>query len=292
MTTSLIIKDTRPTKDFTIITQIGLKTVNLALAHKDAIEARLPGAIDSLILNLDAVGVVVPGALQARNEARAATAAQNAQVEKGYLQVQAIRETIRTSGAPKDVQRAYGVGQRTASDRVASVKAALLQITKRASDEPEEAATFGIIAEDVAAMTALVNALMGSNSTQEKKRADAPLTTKERNRTGNRILQTVGLILGAGRIAFANNPEVRASFEALAPKRKRKVAPKPKAAKPALPVKPAEPTKPAEPSVIAEPTKPAEPTIIAEPTKPAEPVKPPEGTTTSVPSPAAPTAVS
>jgi hypothetical protein len=284
MTSILSTKNTRPKKDFTIITQIGLKTVNLALAHKDAIEVRLPGAINSLILNLDAVGVVVPGALQARNEARAATVAQNAMVEKGYSLVQAVRETIRTSGAPKEVQRAYGVGQKTASDRVAAVKAALLQITGRASSEPEEAATFGIIAEDVAAMTALVNSLMGSNSTQEKKRADAPLTTKERNRTGHRILQTVTLIVGAGRIAFANDPDIRASFEALAPKRKRS-APKPKAAKTAPPAKIAEPAK------TAEPPKPVEPAKITDPAKTAEPVKAPESTSTSIPSTGAPTPV-
>lgn len=249
MTAELPVKTSRPKKSFSSITQIGLKALGLATTYKDAIEARLPGAIESLAGNLDALGVVVPDALQTRHEAIAATAAQNAMIQKGYARVQAVRETVRSSGAPREVRRAYGIGQKTAGHRARDVKAALQQIIDRAKDAPEEAAMFGIIAEDVAAMTAFVAALTNTRQAQEKKRADAPLTTQERNRTGNQIILTVTLISGAGRIAFADNPEVCARFEALTA-RPRKSARKPKAE--------AEPAKAAEPVTATEPAKAAE----------------------------------
>ena len=48
MATSLITKDTHPAKDFTGITQIGIKAYNLALAHKEEIDPRLPGTANMI----------------------------------------------------------------------------------------------------------------------------------------------------------------------------------------------------------------------------------------------------
>src|SRR4051812_35685802 len=111
MNSPLNIKDTRPRIDFTTITQVGLQAYNLGLAHKAAIDPSRPGTIDGLGTDLDAIGVVVPGAVQAHHEARVATSTQNTLLEQGYTRVRAIRTAIRKAGAPKDVQRAYGVGQ-------------------------------------------------------------------------------------------------------------------------------------------------------------------------------------
>lgn len=151
--------------------------------------------------------------------------------------------TVAKVGAPQEIRRAYGVGQRTDPARVRDVKAALQQIISRATSAPEEAAGFGLIAADVAALTTFLVALTDANTTQEKKRAHAPLSTKERNLTANRILQAAVLIAGAGMRVFADSPPTHAIFEALmagtkkaAPSRAKKNAEPPKAAESAATV--------------------------------------------------------
>jgi hypothetical protein len=215
MTNPLTIKDTHPAKDFTGITQAGLKAYNLAVLYKAEIEARLPGTTDALSADLVAFGVVVPGAVQARHESRVATTTQNTVLKQGYERVRAIRQTVRKAGAKKDVQRAYGVGQATSPNMVRHVQAALQQIVDRATGAPDEAAGFGLTATAVAELNTFVSALTDADMTQEKKRAHAPLSTKQRNVTANRILQTTVLIAGAGMLAFADNPLTLANFKAL-----------------------------------------------------------------------------
>jgi hypothetical protein len=215
MTRPLILKESHPNKDFTGITQAGLKAVSLGLTHKAVIDARLPGAIDRLNADLDAFGVVVPGALQARHEAKAATTSQNAVLEQGHERVRAIRQMVQKSGAPKDVRQAYGVGQGTRRNVVRHVQAALQQIVDRATSAPEEAAGFGLVPSAVEELKTFIAALMAADKTQENKRAHAPLSTKERNLTANRILQATVLIAGTGMLAFADDPRTLASFKAL-----------------------------------------------------------------------------
>jgi hypothetical protein len=228
VTRSLILKDTHPPKDFTSITQAGLKALNLGLTHKAEIDPRLPGITDSLSADLDALGAVVPGAVQARHEAQVATRTQNAVLGQGYARVRAIRLTVRKSGVKKEVQRAYGVGQTTKSHVVRDVKAALQQIVDRAIKAPEEAAAFGLAPAAVDALQAFLEAFMDANRTQERKRANVPQSTKERNLTANRVLQSAVLIAGAGMLAFADDPVTFASFEALMASTKRTRAPKAK----------------------------------------------------------------
>lgn len=215
MTSAIIVKDNHPARDFVSITQVGLKAYDLGVANQASIEARLPGTLAALAKDLDTLGVVVPGATQARNEAVAATAAQNALVRQGYAQVRAIRQVVRKAGAPADVQRAYGVGRVTSPRRVRDVSAALQQIVDRAAAAPQEAAGFGLVAADVTTLRAFIAQLTTADAVQEKKRAGAPLSTKQRNVIGNRIVQTAAMIAGTGMRAFVSTPPVYASFEAL-----------------------------------------------------------------------------
>jgi hypothetical protein len=216
MASPLTVKDSFPHKDFTAVTQVGLKASSLALAHKAEIEPRLPaGALAGLDQDLESLGVVVPGAKQARDESMGATAAQNTALEKGYARIRAIRTTVRKTGAAADVKRAYGVGQKIDRRSVRDVNAALQQIVDRAKSNPGEAKGFGLIAADVTALEAALVAVSQADSIQEKRRAGAPLSTKERNKTANRILQAATRIAGAGLIAFAHQPAEQASFEAL-----------------------------------------------------------------------------
>lgn len=215
MPRSLILKDTHPPKAFASITQVGLKATSLALEHQEVIDARLPGTLDRLTADLVALGVVVPGTVQVRHEARVATTLQNSLLEQGYARVRAIRETVRKAGAPKDVRRAYGVGQVTDRSMVRHVKAALQQIINRATSTPEEAAEFGFTPEAVTELQTFLASFTEATQTQQKKRAHSPLSTKARNLTANRVLQAAVLIAGAGMLAFVADPLTHASFEAL-----------------------------------------------------------------------------
>jgi uncharacterized protein YqgV (UPF0045/DUF77 family) len=214
-TSQLPVNDSRPRKPFSSISIIGYKALDLVNAHKVEIESRLPGVGEDLSKYLEAMSVVVPGAIQARNVVVAFTSAQNALLQQGCDRAREIRETVRRAGAAMEVRKAYGVGRPISPNHFGNVIAALQQIVQRATEAPEEAASFGLIDADVAALAKLIDALTEADSAQDQKRASAPLTTKERNRTGNRIIQTVVLIAGAGRSAFADEPSVRASFNEL-----------------------------------------------------------------------------
>jgi len=216
MTSPIIATDAHPNQGFDSITQLGLKALNLAILHQAVIEPRLPaGTINGLTSDLDALGVVVPGAQQVQRESQTATAEQRAALRKGYARVRAVRSAVRKSGAPKDVQRAYGVGQYVNPTLVRDVKSMLKQIIDRAMAEPAEAAGFGIIKKDIDAMSATYQMITDVDKEQNQKRASAPLSTKARNRTANRILKAVALISGAGMLEFVDAPEHREDFEAL-----------------------------------------------------------------------------
>lgn len=215
MTTSLFTKETHPNRDFADITQIGLKAHALAAEHTAEIEARLPGVTATLKDDVESLLTIVPEAKATRQEAMAATATQNAILRQAYSHVQTIRTTVRKSGAPSEVLDAYGVGKTTYAKKVSDVSAALQQIVSRATSAPAEAEAFGVVAADVAAMKALIAALATAEMEQEVKRASAPMSTKARNATANRVLQTAVVIAGAGMRAFPVDSADYASFKEL-----------------------------------------------------------------------------
>jgi hypothetical protein len=205
-----------PKKDFSLITQSGLKALNLGTMHKAALSPRLPaGTLDLLAIDLQKLGAVVPNAKATRAAAQVATATQGTALAEGYALVTAIRLAVQRSGAPSDVRKAYGVGATTSPRVVKSVKAAITQIVDRAINNTGEASALGILAKDVSALQDDLAAITSADDAQEQQRAGAPQTTKERNRTANRILGTIDRIAGAGAIEFAKQPEERAKFEAL-----------------------------------------------------------------------------
>lgn len=216
MTAALIVKSTLPAKDFTTITQLGLKALNLAVTHAAALGPRLPeGLVQGLSQDIEKLGEAVPGAKQARSEAVAATSAQNVALEQGHAQMQQIRAAVRRAKAPADVRRAYGIGQKVNKTNMRDVKAVIQQILGRAKENPAEAASLGIVQKDLDALALALVAITNADAVQEQKRASAPVTTQERNRMGNRILAAVARIEGAGRMEFAKDEAKRASFEAL-----------------------------------------------------------------------------
>jgi hypothetical protein len=177
-----------------------------------------------LIDDLDLLGVAVSGAKQVRQEAKVATSEQVAALDAGYARVRAVRTAVKKARASKEVKRAYGVGQVVRANLVRDVKAVLKLILDRATANPEEAASFGLLKKDLDAMAAAHQAITDADKVQEQKRASAPSSTQERNRTANRILDAVARIAGAGGLEFAGEPEVHAAFAALKPAARKKGA--------------------------------------------------------------------
>ena len=218
MTASSIIATAHPKHDFAGITQLGLKASNLAILHQAALDPRLPpNTLSTLIGDLDLLDTVVPGAKQVRHEARVATADQDATLRAGHARVKAVRDAVKKARASKEVQQAYGVGQTVNPLLVRDVKAALKLILDRGTANPSEAAGFGVLKKDLDAMSAVHQAITDADKVQEQKRAKAPLSTQDRNRTANRILDAVARIAGAGGLEFAEDAEVLAMFKALKP---------------------------------------------------------------------------
>lgn len=223
MTNPILASSAHPNQEFYLITQLGLRAVNLMLTHKDVIEPRLPaGTLDGLTNDLSSFGVAIPGAVQTRAEARVATAEQLAAQKKGHARIQAVRDAVRRSDAPAEVKKAYGVGEVVDPRHMRSVSSVLKQILDRAAEHPEEAAKIGILQKDLDAMNAAHKALHDADDAQDLKRVSAPLSTKERNRTANRILKGVARIAGAGALEFVEDPELQKEFKALRPAPKSK----------------------------------------------------------------------
>lgn len=236
-----------PNQEFNGITLLGLKASNLALLHQAALAPRLPPTtVSTLIDDLDLLGTVVPGAKQVRHEAKVATADQDSALRAGYARVKAVRAAVRKARAAGEVQKAYGVGQAVNPALVRDVKSILQQILDRATANPAEAASLGIVQKDLDAMTAAHQAIADADKAQEQKRAKAPLSTQDRNRTANRILEAVARIAGAGGLEFADDPKVLAEFTALKPAARKKGASK-KDAAPITPITPIAPITPAAP---------------------------------------------
>ncbi|APR81098.1 Hypothetical protein A7982_06445 [Minicystis rosea] len=209
-------KDAHPNKDFSAITQTGLKALQLADDNKAALAARLSQSVlDALAADLKDLGVVVPAALVRREVAKTATLTQEEALAQGYALVSAIRTAVVRKGASPEVRKAYGVGTNTNPKIVKRVKAAISQIVDRAVALPAEAASLGILQKDIDALKADLQVITIADDTQEQHRAGAPTSTKERNRTANRILAAVDEVVAAGVLEFAKDAEKRAAFDAL-----------------------------------------------------------------------------
>lgn len=218
MASPLTATNKHPHQGFTSIVQLGLKAMHLATLYKDAISPRVPaGTIEGLADDVGSLNDVVADAVQAHQEAEVATAEQLGAAKRGYAMARAVRRAVKKCGAPKAIQKAYGVGEPMSATSVRDVLVGLDKILSRAAEEPAEAAALGILQKDLDAMAAARQKLENADDVQELKRAGAPLSTKERNLTANRILKGVARVVAAGLIEFVLDKEVSREFEALKP---------------------------------------------------------------------------
>jgi hypothetical protein len=207
---------TKPSKQFTDIEQGGRKALGLAKKHAKEVGDRLPsGLVTGLEEDVDQLKGLIAGATTARAKAKAATASQAKATAGAWARISAVRTAVARSGASKAVQKAYGVGGSQKTTSVKHAVSGLQQIIDRATANPEEARSLGILSADVTALRASLKDVLGADATQEDLRAAAPATTRERNAAARRVQAAVDRIAGAGVLAFADKPAIRSTFEAL-----------------------------------------------------------------------------
>ena len=209
-------QDRKPSKDFTQITQTGLKAHDLATTHAAELGTRIdPNLLVQLAADLATLGAAIPAAKTAKGGAVAATAGQNTALEGGWQMASAVKLTVQRNSKDPGVCKAWGVGRRMNKGVVKDVIDALQTIVDRANTQPAEAAGFGILPVDVQRYAAQIDAIRTADQAQEKARARAPLTTRARNVLARKILAAVDKIAGAGVVVFDTRPTERAQFEAL-----------------------------------------------------------------------------
>jgi hypothetical protein len=212
-------KDTKPRQEFNNISQLGLKAQALAVEHQSKLGDRLgPSFLIDFSKDLNQLNLAVPAVLTITDGKVQLTAAQLAALEGGYKLVKGIRTTVKSFHPDKDVLLAYGVGTPTNKAIVKEVVSAIQKIVDRIDAEPAEAKAFDIVADDEAALKAAIVAINAADQAQEKGRAEAPQTTRQRNITARRILAGVKKIAGAGMRTFTDDKTVYANFESLVSK--------------------------------------------------------------------------
>jgi len=203
---------TKPKQKFDNIVQLGLKAHSLATQHGMA--ERLPaGMLDGLAASIASLGVLVPGAGKARNDAKTATKSQKVVLQQAYWQLRAVR-SLASASPNASVRSAYTVGDRTDPKLVGSVAKALRRVIERATNKPEEARALGILEADVEALRSSLATIVTTDEEQSRKIATLPERTRDRNVEARRILEAVDRIAASGMLRYVGDPR-GVEFEAL-----------------------------------------------------------------------------
>jgi hypothetical protein len=253
MTALTSISSAKPRHSDDTILLAGTKAYTLAIQYQPTLTPRLPATtVADLADDLKQVRAAVPGATQARAEARVTLATQRTLLRKATKLLGGIRKSVRRQAHDPDIRKAYGVGMAVSPLVVKQVVAVLTLIQDRAAKYPAEPPTLGVAQKDLDAVKQALADIDAAFDTRQKKRVEAPLSTKRRNQLLNRIFLAAGDIAAAGQLEFVADPEIAQSFAAILPPpspRKKPAAKKPTAAKPPKAAKPAAPA--ADPAAAA-----------------------------------------
>ena len=208
----------KPAIGFAGIEQRAENAVQLALAHRAALEPRLDaGTIDQLQTDATSLGRAVPLMVTSKEAAKTATTDRNAAIAEAHTLVGAVHNLLIKKRVSVAVRRQYGVGARIAPDSVKDILSAIKTVLDRSERVSSEASSLGILPKDLERLRALQSAIDTKKSVVLNARGSAPIATRERNQAANRALAAILAISGAGALEFHPDPELRAEFEALAP---------------------------------------------------------------------------
>lgn len=202
---------------FDATNQRGLKAVSLATKHAEELDPRLPaGHTAYLQATLEKLGAAVPNQRATRAEAQQSSRAQHDAFDDLVALLSAIRTNVRNDADATSADRKeYSVGVRLDSRVPKATLAAAAGVIRVAKAKPQRAQELGILPTDIARLEALHLAAAAADTAEDTKRATAPLSTKMRDTLNASVEAAIRKIAGAGVVAFAFDPTVRAEFEEL-----------------------------------------------------------------------------
>jgi hypothetical protein len=196
----------------------GMKAYELAMTYQAVLQPRLPGGLlQGLKEDLDSLAMA-----GGENKTKVAgvkgyTGTQGQALEEAAAWCSAIRENLKRSHAPTDVQKAAGVGTRFTGGKVGGAIAALNAILQAYDRFPDAFREAGLLPEDMTTGKTLLAALAGAEAAQESAIGKKSLTTAARNARRKRIEAAVDRIIGIAAVAFVKDPSTAALFRALIP---------------------------------------------------------------------------
>lgn len=208
----------------TIDTSAGTAAYTLAKAHQADVEPRLPAfALANLAADLKLLGADPnPPAAPAPGPTPAAPAPPSlAEAMATTLSlVSAFHEAVRGARPGAAVRKAYGVSEK-ATKETKAILAEAEKILSRAQAEPAEALSLGILPADTAALATAISDMTAAQAAAKAAGVSGKSTptAKDLHAAEVRMHEAIARIAGAGTLAFARNPAVRAQFEALVPKK-------------------------------------------------------------------------
>lgn len=203
--------------NFDPVTQLGLDALKLSTTHAAKLDPRLPSGLrDLLRTQLTTLTGAVPAQKTAKTTAAVASAAQGDAMERTLAQLSAMRLAVRENHtATATDKKLFGVGLRVSAGSPKQVLAAAASVVAAGRANAQRAAALGLLATDFDALEQLRAAAASADNAEDVARNVAPVSTKARNAAVRGLKASVKLIAGAGALAFAHEPLVRAEFEAL-----------------------------------------------------------------------------
>jgi hypothetical protein len=197
----------RHRRTFTGVRQLGIRAHALALAHRSALEPRLPkGLLEDLPVDLNSLGPLVAGA-------QVSPSSHDSALEKVHARCVAFRHAVAKSDLPKSVRKGWGLGKRRDAHVVADVLFEADVILARADFAPHEAREAGILASDLDALRTDREAAARAEETHEP--APAEPKTRSRDDAAWRVIRAANRIAAAGVLEYATSRAERAPFDAL-----------------------------------------------------------------------------
>jgi hypothetical protein len=214
----------------------GQSAYGLAIEYRPQIESRLPaGMINNLAADLTTLGFAPPAPTPAPAPAAPGPAGSSTfttttptpaapptlpvALSTVANLVSAIHESVRSGTTSRSVRKEYGAGSTAPATEVKDVLADASKIVTRATEQPSEALTLGILPADITALQQAIVELNAAETAAHGTAATTKTTSAIKRAATTRMDQAVAKIAGAGTLAFALVPATRALFEALRPKK-------------------------------------------------------------------------
>ncbi len=204
----------KPTWNLEEVIRSGTRLGELSITHRVRLEPRLEaGAIDGFIADHAGLRDAVTGASKSQTIKIAKTQTQDQLAAEGSSLVMTHRDALKAVyPAGSDTLILFGVGKKVLPAKVSTVVTGLETMADAAEKNPELARAAGILPEDVVEMRSVRDALVGTDTDQEKLKGTAKESTATRNARHLRVESAMRKIVGIAGIVFRKEPQIAQAF--------------------------------------------------------------------------------